>query len=575
MGVKISNIKLDKEKYVYWIDSNMILSFIIESDKNETIDKVVISYWYDFYWNLQEQIAFSSIIEEKDKYANEKISFVIPIVFFNFNLNNLQVQNYIKINIKNWIIFNKDKETLFPNIIIDETKYLLKNSSFNKKLLTQETNIDNKQWWENYFDKVYDLIVKTDDVKYDHIQSNIRLYGIILNSATDSETKFPKEWSEIGHKETSDKINSLIKERNELLIIREDKINEHKRLLTSIEELSIKLNSDNKDPNILNDYRLLEKEIYKCYKSKNDLEYNNILDYYYDKSDKIVELDNLWIMAKSKQEILKNKRDFVLMNKKFKWFFVWKWNKLLETKYCLWDCIHRDVYDNLRQDLFVKNFDKLVRSNIYNIVYGCSFILIIIYFVDKYTGWYFDRILWELFGIFYHIIFMIFPLLFIFLSKLLERLYNKKIFSLMYDFKLNLNTIIKNNIENKLFTWKLTIYDIFERFNVKIKNKDIDYNFELSLTLNLWTVYNAWKINKYLNEQVYKVTLFKNIFKWSFDVSKIQLLENNYQILSKIMPNSNKNKWTKIYYTLNYKLDSTYLPDLTWSMDLYLNFDNK
>jgi len=61
MGLEIKNIKTDKEKYFFWEDKEIKLSFDINSnDKNYNLNSIYINHWYKIYkrWKkIMEKLA--------------------------------------------------------------------------------------------------------------------------------------------------------------------------------------------------------------------------------------------------------------------------------------------------------------------------------------------------------------------------------------------------------------------------------------------------------------------------------------------------------------------------------------
>jgi len=147
----------------------------------------------------------------------------------------------------------------------------------------------------------------------------------------------------------------------------------------------------------------------------------------------------------------------------------------------------------------------------------------------------------------------------------------------MYDIKELSVYNIGKDIEQNLINWSLKITDIFDKFSLKFNDSNIDYNFTVFLSLNIWTyTYTIWTNNSkkvYLNSEVYSIELFNYVWKGYFDLFNINLLDNNYNKLSSILPKSNKKEETEIYYTLTYKCKSNYISNIEKKMDLYLNFN--
>jgi len=422
MGLKIKNVKLDKEKYVYWIDKNINLSFELYSDKDQTIKNIYIYYWYDFLLNTVFKDKFIEKNISISSWDSKEFSFVIPIKFFNFNDWQIKVENYINISVYSDLFGSKIRKSLSPNITFDEKLY-----DFSNLFLTE---------------------------------------------------------------------------------------------------------------NILDTYSLE-------YKDDNTKEYN--------------------ISSK-----LNNTEDFILIKRKFKGVLIWFLTYFnYFSEYLNEDYIHKDIYNKLKENIIVNLFDKLINSKIYCFIYKYIYIL---FFMG--ISW-IDITINDYSFIFYLLIFI--SLLFIWFSRLLEKLFHYELKKSFYDIKQLSSDNIKNNIEQKLISWSLKITDIFDNFSLKLNDSNIDYNFTIFLSLNIWTyTYTIWTNNSkkvYLNSKVYSIELFNYAWKGYFDLSKIHLLENNYNKLSGILPKSNTNPKTKVYYTLAYKCKSKHIPDMDGEMDLYLNFN--
>lgn len=128
MGVKITNILLDKNKYLYWIDKNINITLFIKSDKNEFLSKNIVVFWKKIDWKVNELLEtkyniFSEILLIDDikleKWIKHKIEILIPIKLFNFYWKNLIIKNFIKIQLWKWFWFYKINKEINPNIILE------------------------------------------------------------------------------------------------------------------------------------------------------------------------------------------------------------------------------------------------------------------------------------------------------------------------------------------------------------------------------------------------------------------------------------------------------------------------
>ena len=574
LGLKIKNIKLDKEKYIYWLDKTINFSFDLESNKNETIKEIVIFYWYNFYWNKQKHYAFQDKIVEKNKVISEWIlenfSFLIPITFFNLKvndwINNIKIENYIDIRI-NVGLFSKIKEKITPNIIIDKNKYNFSNFYVSNSFDTVILDIQD----------IEKLIFKKDEEKYLNIVNNIEKYNLELLNITKLHLEDIIEGENLENKELFNKIKELSEKKDSLLILNDNKTEEFNKLLSEKNLLVEKIKKIDwvDDTDFFRDLNELDRKIYKCYKSENQDLYFQTIDYFYNrlKNNNIYNLGLLDDRIDLWEKVKNNEWDFIIVKKKFKWILTWGLTKILEESSVLGDFIHKDIYNELKKNIIINIFDKLVNSKIYNFIYKYIFIftisVIVLVFIDDLLKNYISLdILW-----YYYSFAIFFPIFFILFSKWYEQLFNYLLKKSIYTFKLNSNKEIKNNIEYKLINWILKIEDIIKKLEIKTNIINLGYNLKVSLELNVWTYHQEWKHTNYYNNNVYSIDFFNHTWKWYFDLNKVKLLNNDYRALTNILPNSNKNAGTKIYYTLHYKFDSLYLPDIEWNEILYLKFN--
>lgn len=563
MGLKIKNIKLDKEKYIYWIDSNMILSFELESDKDGNIEEIVIFYWYNFYWKQQKHKASNDKINEKNtsiqKWINEK-SFSIPINFFNLNINNLKIKNYINIEIKNWFLNKNINEKLLPNIIIDENTYWLKNIIFP----------NNISFWKSSEEKIESLILKSNNIEYEKIINEINEKEKRLREISRSFFSLePIKWKEQWYSFLSDEINNLNEKKVNFYIIKDNK----KEIFKELNEKKIETIKNWREKPIeklLDEVNLIQKKIYECYSSENEIEYNKSINNFY---NNILIDENKWDTSINiSPNIEKNKSDFIIIKKHFKWFFTSWIDNILEENSLLADFIHKDIYNKLKENTIIKIFDKLVRSEIYNSIYKYILIIPALLITTWLLNSFILRIMFK--NTFITAFFILFPPFFIIISKLFEKFFEYKLKKSIYNFKLVDKKTIENNLKNKLINWKLEILDLIKKFDFKVQRNNMTYNFAISINLNIWTYHTtSWMESRqtlYHDYILYNLTLFDYTWKWYFDLNKIKLLNNNYNNLKQLLLKSNKKDWTKVYYTLDYNFKSSYLQDISWTINLNL-----
>ncbi len=130
--MNIININLCKEKYYYWIDKNIVVSFEMSSQDDTKEEDVKISYGYYLYgqstFNSKHKYLWfkdSSVSVSKDL-VNQHYTFEIPIVIFNLKREDtkekLWIQNFIHVKIKR----HKITEKIYPEIVLDEYSIHLK-----------------------------------------------------------------------------------------------------------------------------------------------------------------------------------------------------------------------------------------------------------------------------------------------------------------------------------------------------------------------------------------------------------------------------------------------------------------
>lgn len=587
MSLKIKNLRLNKIKYIYWIDTEIKLSFEIESNENDNIDKISIIYWYNFYWRKQKHNAFQDkIIEENRKitlWINEKFSFILPINFFNLDvedwITDIKIENYIIIKIKNSLFSKSITEKLSPIIMLDQKFYGLENLDVSSNL-----NLSyNLEYSSNNIHEIEKYISKNNDEEYIKLIDEIEKKELDLIKVTGTGLNKAALWKEEEYLKISNEIKKLLDKKINLFIIKSDKEEEYNKLIAEKENLDYNFEnfdgiSFNEYSNLLNEANSLQRNIYKCYSSKNEMKYESIINDFYDKiyienyNNADFSLSNIYSKFNRGEKIEKKEWDFIKIKKYFTGIIWWWFDNILEEDSLFADFVHKDIYNDLKKDPIINIFDKLVNSKIYNFIYKYIFIFPVIVIISLMFNEFIYNLLPDYLISYYFLFFLFFPIFFILFSKLLEQLFKFKLNNGIYDYKLLSNKEIENNLKNNLFNWNLKITDIFEKFNLKVNESKIDYNFYVSLDLNVWTFHQEWKHISYHNYNIYNIGLFNYTWKWYFDFNKIHLLRNNYDKLLAISPNSNKKAWTKVYYTLNYKFDSSYLPDIDWSMNLYLNF---
>jgi len=528
----IENIKLNKEKYYYWLDDNINLLFEIKSTKENNINNIICNYWCNFYWDKYKTQQFEEkiILEENNNYYTwevKKYNINIPLKLPNFNKDDFKSENYIKISInKKFSIFDI-KKIIFPKIILDNNILWLE-------------NFNNKNHSKDYYErKIEDLIIKDNEKEYINIQSDITKIKKSITKIYSNKKKKIKEWKELEYNEKNNKLLILLNEKNKLFKL----VNENDR--TKLDNLYKNLSKQyNKEES-----KLILENIYKLYKVKNINSYNNLIKLYLNKYFNNIKEINYTKNIKNKQKNKLIESDYIYI----KWF-----KRLIRNKPI--DLIHKDIYSEFKKNFIFYIYDKLINSKVYNFFYRYAILFIIFSYVQTLiirtnNEYYLYLIL---------ILFLIFTsslLFWLLLMKIIKIIINKNI----YNYKLHKEKDISNNIIDKFKNWNLLLSDIFKNFDIKVWN-EIDYNLKLTLSLyfqwvNIDYSRKWWSVN-YYNQKIYEILLFSNNWKWRFNYSKIEALKNNYNKLIKILPNSNNKNYAKIYYKIKFSFKSSYLPDI-------------
>jgi len=181
MGLKIKNVKLDKEKYIYWIDKNINLSFELYSDKNETIKNIYIYYWYNFLLNTVFKDKFIEKNISISSWDSKEFSFVIPVKFFNFNDWQIKVENYINISVYSGLFGSKIKEKILPNIIFDEKAYDFSNLFLTENILDSSSlEYEDNNEYKDGNTKEYNISSKLDNNTEDFILIKRQFKGVLI-----------------------------------------------------------------------------------------------------------------------------------------------------------------------------------------------------------------------------------------------------------------------------------------------------------------------------------------------------------------------------------------------------------
>lgn len=203
MWLKIINIKTDKEKYIFWEDKEIKLSFDITSDnKDYNLNSVFVNHWIEIYKNLTKRKENLEKINIADyttiRYLNnQSFTCIIPIKIPNkwkeYDIEEIEIKNIFEINADIKLNPFDCKEKYYPNIeiinIIDEKT----------EIIDKETEIINKE--------IENLITITDEINYDKIKKEIYTELSIFKTDNMKDIDF-------------EKINILIEEQKKYFTIK-------------------------------------------------------------------------------------------------------------------------------------------------------------------------------------------------------------------------------------------------------------------------------------------------------------------------------------------------------------------
>jgi len=172
MWLQIKNIKTDKEKYIFWEDKNISLTFELVSDnKDYNLNSVFIKYWYQILKGKSKIFNKTEIIYlEETLFINwwntKTFSCILPIVMP--NSYNDDLEDYDIIKIKNFIEIVADiklnpidcKKTYYPNIelieLVDNDFYNMDSFKFDESIVKKDdpSYVKISNWifwiWQDY-----------------------------------------------------------------------------------------------------------------------------------------------------------------------------------------------------------------------------------------------------------------------------------------------------------------------------------------------------------------------------------------------------------------------------------------
>ncbi len=133
-------------------------------------------------------------------------------------------------------------------------------------------------------------------------------------------------------------------------------------------------------------------------------------------------------------------------------------------------------------------------------------------------------------------------LIFIFLLKILEIIYNKTLNDAIYDYGIHSLNDIYKKISERLPSGTLSIHDIFKflKINIYNENATVDFSISLRLVLGSFSVYK--NKSKTGEADIFQVTLFKNVYKKNTTIDHLSLLRNDYKQLVELLPSSSRKR---------------------------------
>ena len=254
------------------------------------------------------------------------------------------------------------------------------------------------------------------------------------------------------------------------------------------------------------------------------------------------------------------------------------------------DYINLDILNKLKENsLKIRFIYFLLNSKIYRTIYKYIILIPIFFFVfililpllKNFSIIYsfpLNDIIWN-----WLVISFLLCILILLFSKIIEKVYQSLLYKNVYNIKFNSFNDISNNINNKLKSWTLGVYDIFKKFDIERMNIPIDYKFSVRLDTYLESFEWTWRNVKQVVDKLYWIELFNDQWNKLFDINNIKLVNNDYFKINNILLPVLNEWWiewtTKIYYKLAIDFKSSYLPNyknaLSVSIDKKLTNNNK
>lgn len=176
MALKILNINLDKDEYIYWEDKEINVKFdIISDEKSFKLNSIIIKYWVIIYlsWNKFLNEIKSKLLVENDNisWISQSYEFTIPIKYpniwdkqllenfdeekdeneYNFDWyiynDDIKLKNYIEIIVDKWFSIFDCRREIYPKVyydfFIDTNNLIWKEKLFDSEIYQNNTDYIN------------------------------------------------------------------------------------------------------------------------------------------------------------------------------------------------------------------------------------------------------------------------------------------------------------------------------------------------------------------------------------------------------------------------------------------------
>ncbi|PID87484.1 hypothetical protein CSB07_00745 [Candidatus Gracilibacteria bacterium] len=521
MKIRVIDISLDKENYLYGIDKNINLSFKLKTANNtyQKVKKVSIYYGTSIicYGNNHFINRKNIILDKNIEFEGEKeYRTSIPIRMPNITGNPIDAIKKAVIP-KSTLLSNKSKKSTPEKIIY---------CGCDKGFIIEA-------------DKGLERIIY-----YGYSKSNKDQ----LTNITEGQVLFKTEFD--GYYLTLPNIKDLEKEYIKIknfIYIKVDNLNIKKEVIPKI---------------------IFSSDKYK------ELNFKNIIDYRW-----IDSLTFINYSSKSNENQLKENKnitdDKVLLKKEFNGLYLASLNiNNFGGAYINnfgEDYINKDLLNNMKnRSILFSLLHFVLNSRIYGLFYKCFSIVPIILFILTIL------IKSDILPILFKKTF-IGAIFFYAISKIIEIIYKRILLSSTYNININSSNTISYNINEKLKTGELSIYHIFKEFEILNIDKSIDYIFSVRLDTYLSSFKWRWKNLTKETTKIKGLQLFYDEGKGEFNINNIKLLDNDYDKINEILIPVFSQGWVeginKTYYKLAINFKSSCLPD--YEKELNINFNKK